>query len=94
MDSTLSIKLADGTLNDWYYHAGGIHITRAATNKLVRNLKLRIKDNVEGACRNAKNVSAKKDNSSRQRLVQFGDASQFTRKQTEQHFTVRTSYFR
>jgi hypothetical protein len=26
--------------------------------------------------------------------VQFGDASQFTRKQTEQHFTVRTSYFR
>ena len=58
MDNTPSFKLADGSLNDGYYLADGIHITRAATNKLARNLKLRIKDNVEGACRNA-NLAAK-----------------------------------
>ena len=51
--STPSFKLADGSLNDGYYITDGVHLTRPATNKLACCLQLRIKDQAEGACRDA-----------------------------------------
>ena len=53
VDNTTSFKLADGSANDGYYLADGIHITRAGTNKLAKNLNLRLMDQAEGACRNS-----------------------------------------
>jgi hypothetical protein len=51
MDNTLSFKLGDGSINDGYYLADGVHITRAAVNKLASNLKLGIIDKAEGVCK-------------------------------------------
>ena len=51
VDNSPSFSLGDGTLNDGYFLPDGIHITRPAVNKLAQNLKLRIRDKAEGACR-------------------------------------------
>ena len=55
MDNTPSFKLGDGSVNDGYLFADGVHITRSAMNKLAMNLKLQVKDRGEGVCRNMKN---------------------------------------
>ncbi len=50
IDSTTSFHLADGTVNDAYFLNDGVHLTYKATNKLSRNLKLKIKDEASGVC--------------------------------------------
>ena len=48
MDNTPSFKLADGSLNDGYYLADMVFISPVPPQtNIARNLKLRIKDNVE-----------------------------------------------
>ncbi len=39
----------------------GIYITKPAMNKLARNLKLKVKNNVEGVCKNAPKPSLARD---------------------------------
>ena len=51
VDNTPSFMLADGSLNDGYYLADGIHITRTATNKLAKNMNLHVKDQAQGVCK-------------------------------------------
>ena len=51
VDNNPSFKLGDGSINDGYYLADGEHITRAATNKLSKNLNLNVRDQAEGVCK-------------------------------------------
>lgn len=55
IDNAPSFHLGDGAINDGYFVADGIHLNRAAVNKLAQNLKLRIKDKAEGACKDMSN---------------------------------------
>jgi hypothetical protein len=52
IDNTPSFKLGDGTVNDGYLLADGVHITRPAMNKLAKNLKMKVRNQVEGVCKN------------------------------------------
>ena len=49
-DSTPSFRLSDGSINDGYFMSDGVHITRAAVNRLAVKLNLKIKDNKQGVC--------------------------------------------
>ncbi len=51
VDNMPSFRLGDGSLNDGYFTTDGVHLTRAGVNKLARNLKLPMKSNAEGVCR-------------------------------------------
>ena len=51
VDNSPSFKLGDGTINDGYFTADGVHITRAGVNKLAKNLNLRTRNPAEEACR-------------------------------------------
>ena len=51
VDNTPSFHLADGSINDGYLLSDGVHLTRAATDKLTRNLKLKVKDGVRTVCK-------------------------------------------
>ena len=42
VDNDPSFHLQDGTINDGYLLSDGVHLSRAATNKLVSNLKLQL----------------------------------------------------
>lgn len=65
-DNSQSFYLGDGTVNDGYLQNDGVHITRAAVNKLAQNIALRIKDKAEGACRDRDNdVNGHKQQSQR-----------------------------
>ena len=50
-DSTPCFKLSDGTINDGYLTPDGVHITKKATNKVIKCLNLPIKDVTVGACK-------------------------------------------
>ncbi len=52
VDSSPSFMLGDGSINDGYLLTDGVHLTKPAMNKLAKNLKLKIKDKVEGVCKN------------------------------------------
>ena len=43
VDNDPSFHLQDGTINDGYLLSDGVHLSRAATNKLVSNLKLQLR---------------------------------------------------
>ena len=51
VDNMLSFRLGDGSLNDGYFTTDGVHLTRAGVNKLARNMKVPVKSNAAGACR-------------------------------------------
>ena len=59
IDSTPSFSLCDGSLNDGYFIQDGVHLTRSATNKLAKNLRLRVRDAAEGACRDKHSATRK-----------------------------------
>ena len=43
IDNDPSFYLQDGTINDKYLLPDGVHLSRAATNKLVNSLKLQLR---------------------------------------------------
>ena len=51
IDNAPSFTLADGSINDGYLLADGIHLTRTAVNKLAANLKLHAVDSSVGICK-------------------------------------------
>jgi hypothetical protein len=72
IDNAPSFHLGDGAINDGYFVPDGIHLNRAAVNKLAQNLKLKVKDKAEGACKDMSNRTGrptkdanKNDNTSR-----------------------------
>ncbi len=50
-DNNPSFHLADGTINDGYLLADGVHLTRTATDKLAKNLGLNIKSGNKTVCK-------------------------------------------
>ena len=50
VDNSKFLHLADGSINDGYYLKDGVHLNSKATDKLVHNLQLKLKDNVHSAC--------------------------------------------
>lgn len=52
IDNTPSFFLGDGNVNDGYLTDDGIHLTQKATDKLARNLQLRLKDGYKSVCNN------------------------------------------
>ena len=44
------LHLADSTVNDRYYLKDGVHLNYKATERLVRNLGLKLKDGIDSAC--------------------------------------------
>ena len=48
VDNSKFLHLADGSINDGYYLK--VHLNSKATDKLVHNLQLKLKDNVHSAC--------------------------------------------
>ena len=48
-DNNPSFYLQDGSLNDGYLLPDNVHLTRAATNRLVSNLKLELRQGVDNA---------------------------------------------
>ena len=61
-DSTASFRLGDGTVNDGYLTHDGVHITKAATNKMVKCLDLEVKDLKIGACKDNSRNKNQNDN--------------------------------
>ena len=57
VDHTPTFTLGDGTVNDGYLHADGVHVTSAAMNRMARSLHLPIKDRDAGVCREAKRTA-------------------------------------
>ena len=51
IDSTNIFTLSNGDVNDGYLWGRGPHITKPATNKLIRNLKVRVKDGINDVTR-------------------------------------------
>ena len=49
VDNTPSFHLQDGSINDGYLLQDGVHLTRAATNKLAKNLRLALRQDQESA---------------------------------------------
>ena len=62
VDNDRTFKLADGTPNDGYLQADGIHLTNKGINRLARNMKLKLLSNVTNVCKahTIKNKLAKK----------------------------------
>ena len=54
VDNDPAFYLADGSINDGYLTTDGVHLTRAATEKLCKNLGLKLKEGVKGVHRNMK----------------------------------------
>ncbi len=50
VDNRNSFHLGDGTVNDGYFVNDGVHLNTKATNKLVQNLQLKLKDGLQSAC--------------------------------------------
>ena len=46
MDNTPSFTLSDGSINDGYYLGNGPQLSKAGTNKVTKNLKLRTRDGI------------------------------------------------
>ena len=51
IDTNPMFRLQDGSINDGYLLPDGVHLTRAATNKIAKCLDLKIKNVAEGVCR-------------------------------------------
>ena len=51
VDNDRTFKLADGTPNDGYLQADGIHLTNKGINRLARNMKLKLLSNVANVCK-------------------------------------------
>ena len=58
IDNAPSFTLADGSINDGYLLADGIHLTRTAVNKLAANLKLHAVDSSVGICKSRHPITA------------------------------------
>ena len=69
VNNNSSFHLADGSVNDRYILADGVHMTRTATDKLARNLGLIMKDGIRSACKdnNQKETRQQRRNDTRER---------------------------
>ena len=47
VDQRGSFTLGDGSINDGYILPDGVHLNRSGANRLAKNLKLKVKDNVK-----------------------------------------------
>ena len=50
IDNRKSFHLGDGSINDGYYQRDGVHLTGKATNKLAKNLQLKLRDGFHSVC--------------------------------------------
>ena len=51
VNNSSSFHLSDGSVNDVYILADGVHMTRTATDKLANNLGLMMKDGIRSVCK-------------------------------------------
>ncbi len=57
MDNRVFLYLGDGSVNEGFLTEDGIHLTNAASNRLAKNLELRLKSETAGVCRDTPSVS-------------------------------------
>ena len=69
VNNNSSFHLADGSVNDGYILADGVHLTRTATDKLAKNLGLIMKDGIRSVCKdnNQKESRQRRRNDTRER---------------------------
>ena len=59
VDQRGSFTLGDGSINDGYILSDGVHLNRSGANRLAKNLKLKVKDNVKDITKPRKHDKAK-----------------------------------
>ena len=72
INQSASFQLGDGSVNDGYFTNDGVHLNRQGTNRIAKNLKLKVKDDIEDISKPFKGRPTKprSSNSRPQRLPQ------------------------
>ena len=93
VDNEPSFSLCDGTINDGYLMRDGVHLTRAAVNKVACNLKLHAKDPTAGVCKDTTMPSRRQQRAQPERLLDRDNDDSWTlvrRKPAYTHAPVTT----
>ena len=72
INQSASFQLGDGSVNDGYFINDGVHLNRQGTNRIAKNLKLKVKDDIKDISKpyKARPTSPRSSNSRPQRLPQ------------------------
>ena len=74
LDNNPIFYLQDGTLNDGYLLADGVHLSRPATNRLVTNMQLALRQGVTSAHSDHRRRNADQDSPAHTHVTENGDS--------------------